>query len=33
MIDVSGLERILRRKWCHGLTTVKSVMISSQQIV
>ena len=30
MIDVSGLEKILRRKWCRGLTTV---MISSQQIV
>ena len=30
MIDVSGLEKILRRKWYHGLT---AVMISSQQIV
>ena len=30
MIDVSGLERLLRRKCCRGLTTM---MISSQQIV
>ena len=30
MIDVSGLEKILRRKWCRGLTTV---MISSKKIV
>ena len=30
MIDVSGFERILRRKWCRGLTTV---MISSKKIV
>ena len=30
MIDVSCLEKILRRKWCYGLI---AVMISSQQIL